>query len=77
MAKMSPPRRRMIEDNEAAGEMLRIYNEWLADFRATHPIAMPASPASQTTTRRRRSATSSASRGAALPAGNSNPSAPV
>ena len=37
MAKMSPPRRRMIKDNEAAGEMLRIYNEWLADFCATHP----------------------------------------
>ena len=26
-----------IRDNEAAGEMLRIYNEWLADFCATHP----------------------------------------
>jgi len=26
-----------IKDNEAAGEMLRIYNEWLADFCATHP----------------------------------------
>src|SRR5438132_8370712 len=26
-----------IKDNEAAGEMLRIYNEWLADFCAAHP----------------------------------------
>ena len=26
-----------LKDNEAAGEMLRIYNEWLADFCATHP----------------------------------------
>src|SRR5436190_18526111 len=26
-----------IKDNEAAGEMLRIYNEWLADFCASHP----------------------------------------
>src|SRR6266550_1399830 len=26
-----------IKDDEAAGEMLRIYNEWLADFCATHP----------------------------------------
>ncbi|HEV2301760.1 MAG TPA: amidohydrolase family protein [Stellaceae bacterium] len=26
-----------INDNEAAGEMLRIYNDWLADFCARHP----------------------------------------
>ena len=26
-----------INDNEAAGEMLRIYNDWLADFCAHHP----------------------------------------
>ena len=26
-----------INDDEAAGEMLRIYNEWLADFCNTHP----------------------------------------
>ena len=26
-----------IKDDEAAGEMLRIYNEWLADFCVTHP----------------------------------------
>ena len=26
-----------LNDDEAAGEMLRIYNEWLADFCVTHP----------------------------------------
>ena len=26
-----------INDNEAAGELLRIYNDWLAQFCATHP----------------------------------------
>ncbi|HVH76401.1 MAG TPA: amidohydrolase family protein [Stellaceae bacterium] len=26
-----------INDNEAAGEMLRIYNDWLADFCSRHP----------------------------------------
>ena len=26
-----------LNDDEAAGEVLRIYNEWLADFCATHP----------------------------------------
>jgi predicted TIM-barrel fold metal-dependent hydrolase len=26
-----------INDNEAAGEMLRIYNDWLADFCSHHP----------------------------------------
>src|SRR5262249_40538418 len=26
-----------LKDDEAAGEMLRIYNDWLADFCSTHP----------------------------------------
>src|SRR2546427_9581615 len=28
---------RRLADHEAAAEVMRIYNEWLADFCATHP----------------------------------------
>ncbi len=59
-----------INDDEAAGEMLNIYNEWLAEFCNTHPIVSRGSPASRITTSTRRSARSSGLRGAAACAGS-------
>jgi hypothetical protein len=62
-----------LNDDEAAGEMLRIYNDWLADFCSKQPEPMPASPTSRTMTAMRRSARSSAWRAAAMCAASKLP----